>query len=96
MSEDIQRFHATVHGRVQGVGFRNFIMQQAHALNLTGWLRNRFDRTVEVAAEGPRPALDQFLSQLRRGPSASNVTQVDFEWLEAAGEFTRFKVRMTS
>jgi acylphosphatase len=91
----IFQLYATVHGRVQGVGFRAFVEQTAHMLKLTGWVRNRWDGSVETAAEGPRPALEQFLAALYRGPRSSNVTDIDFDWLTATREFKDFRVRMT-
>jgi len=48
-----------------------------------------------VMAEGDRKALDQLLVFLRRGPSMSNVTQLDLEWLPPSGEFKSFYVRST-
>ncbi len=89
------RLHATVEGRVQGVGFRAFVEQSAEALELKGWVRNRWDGSVEVTAEGERPDLEKLLLALRRGPRASGVAEVRFEWQPATGEFTYFSVRMT-
>jgi acylphosphatase len=89
------RLHATVEGRVQGVGFRAFVEQSAEALELKGWVRNRWDGSVEVVAEGQRQDLEKLLAALRRGPRASGVSEVCFEWQAAAGEFTYFSVRMT-
>ncbi|MFC1936360.1 acylphosphatase [Chloroflexota bacterium] len=96
MSSDNQRLHATVHGRVQGVNYRYFVIQQVRGLEIAGWVRNRYNGTVEVMAEGPRPDMEQLLQALHRGPPSSNVTQVDSQWLEASGEFTGFRVRMTA
>jgi hypothetical protein len=48
----MHRLHAVVHGRVQGVGFRYFVMREARALGLSGWVRNQADGSVEVEAEG--------------------------------------------
>ena len=98
MSENAQalfRLHATVEGRVQGVGYRAFVDQSAYALNLTGWVRNRWDGSVEVLVEGQRQVLDKLLAELYRGPRASNVTAIQTEWQPATGEFSRFWVRMT-
>jgi acylphosphatase len=89
------QLHANVHGRVQGVGFRAFVEQNAHAIGLTGWVRNRWDGTVETTVEGLRPALEQFLAALYRGPRSANVTDIDFDWLPGTGEFKDFRVRMT-
>jgi len=90
------RLHTIVQGRVQGVGFRAFVEQSAEALELKGWVRNRWDGSVEVTAEGERQDLEKLLATLRRGPRASDVVEVRFEWQPASGEFTFFSVRMTS
>jgi len=90
------RLHATIEGRVQGVGFRMFVQEKASALGLTGWVRNRWDSSVEVLAEGDRPALDRLLAELRRGPRAAHVMEVVVEWGEATHEFSRFMVRSTA
>jgi acylphosphatase len=84
--------HATVHGRVQGVNFRYYTQRMAQAHQITGWVSNRPDGTVEVVAEGARSALDQLLDFLRHGPSHARVDRVDVEWLAATGQFTHFQV----
>jgi acylphosphatase len=98
MSENtgpLSRLHATVEGRVQGVGYRAFVDQTAYALNLCGWVRNRWDGSVEVLVEGERQTLEKLLAALYRGPRSSNVTSIQTEWLPATGEFGSFWVRMT-
>lgn len=98
MSENsvvLSRLHAIVEGRVQGVGYRAFVDQTAHTLNLRGWVRNRWDGSVEVLAEGERQTLENLLAALYRGPRSSNVTRLQIEWLPATGEFGGFWVRMT-
>ena len=89
------RLHAIIEGRVQGVGFRAFVERNASQLGITGWVRNRWDGTVEVTAESDHASLDQLLTILRRGPSASRVIQVNLQWKPATGEFTRFSMRHT-
>jgi len=69
--------HAIVHGRVQGVGFRYFVLDHARALGLAGYARNLADGTVEVYAEGDRAALTSLADELRRGPRAASVTHVE-------------------
>ncbi len=97
MSESHQaRLHAVVEGRVQGVGFRAFVLERALKLGLTGWVRNRWDGTVEVVAEGQKPDLEKLITHLNRGPHAYTTSNVHSEWKPATGEFTRFQVRMTS
>lgn len=89
------RLHAVVEGRVQGVGFRMFVLETARSFQLTGWVRNRWNGSVEVVAEGSRRPLEEFLSKLRIGPPSAHVTNVQFEWEQPSGEFKRFDVRAT-
>ncbi len=93
--ESNSRLHAMVSGRVQGVSFRYFVIEQAADLDLTGWVRNRWDGSVEVTAEGSRSKLERLLQTLRKGPPMASVEDVDFAWLEATGEFTGFSIRNT-
>ncbi len=93
--EEKTRLHATVTGRVQGVSFRYFVMEQADILSLDGWVRNTWQGSVEVMAEGARPRLEQLLQALRAGPPMARVADVDFEWLPWTGEFTDFRVAST-
>lgn len=66
-----------VSGRVQGVGFRYFVRQQAQALGLAGWVRNLPDGRVEAFAEGALALLDQMEQLLKEGPLMSRVTEVE-------------------
>lgn len=88
-----KRLSARVTGRVQGVYFRAFTRNQARALGLTGWVRNEYDRSVYLEAEGPRAALETLLAAVRSGPPDARVDHVDIDWTEATGEFDRFTVR---
>lgn len=87
------RLRAVVHGRVQGVNFRYYATRAAQRLDLTGWVANRWDGTVETVAEGPREALDEFRAFLRQGSPSSFVQRVDDRWETPTGEFKRFGVR---
>jgi len=86
------RLHARITGVVQGVGFRYFVLQNAQDLELTGWVRNRWDGSVEVTAEGSHNALNTLLVKLRRGPLSASVEDVRYEFLDSKGEFQRFGV----
>lgn len=90
---DLARLEATVRGRVQGVGFRYFVISEAHALGLTGWVSNENDGTVRCVAEGPRPDLEQLLALLEEGPAGADVERVITEWLPATGYWTSFSIR---
>jgi len=93
--ETSSRLHATVTGRVQGVSFRYFVMEQADMLDLRGWVRNRWNGAVEVTAEGSRQKLELLLQALRDGPPMAAVEDVDFEWLPYTGEFVSFDLSKT-
>ena len=87
------RLHAIVHGRVQGVSFRYYTQRRATDLGLVGYVRNVWDGTVEVVAEGARVEVERLLAFLRAGPRAAFVTEVDTRWPAPTGEFHRFEVR---
>lgn len=87
------RLHAIVYGLVQGVNFRANTQREAAHRNLTGWVRNRDDGTVETIAEGPRPVLEEFKRYLQRGPSLAEVDYVEATFSEATGEFSGFNIR---
>ncbi|HEY7728417.1 MAG TPA: acylphosphatase [Candidatus Eisenbacteria bacterium] len=80
-----ERFTAHVRGRVQGVGFRSFVVVRARALGLAGSVRNLPNGGVWVEAEGPRERLDRLLVDLRQGPPAARVTGVEVAWREPVG-----------
>ncbi len=82
-----------VTGLVQGVNFRWFTQRRATELGLTGWVRNRQDRSVEIIAEGNREALDRLLDAVRAGPPEAVVENVDAQWSTPSGEFHRFEIR---
>jgi len=89
------RLHVIVEGSVQGVGFRAFVVDWAYKLGLRGWVRNRWDESVEVVAEGSRARLERLETALRRGPSMAYVSDVKVEWLPASGEFRDFRTLPT-
>jgi len=66
-----------VKGRVQGVGYRYFVLRQAEALGIAGFARNLPDGRVEVVAEGPDEVLEAFEERLRQGPAFAAVRGVE-------------------
>lgn len=81
----VERLHGVIHGDVQGVGFRWFLMREGQRLGLSGWVRNRDDGTVEFVAEGSRADLERLRHAAERGPQTAHVERVDGRWSEAAG-----------
>lgn len=80
-------YRFVVRGQVQGVGFRYVAVNQAHALGLAGWVRNREDGGVEGIAAGAPDALEKFRAWLQRGPPAARVEKLEWtaERYEPAG-----------
>jgi acylphosphatase len=62
-----------IRGRVQGVGYRAWVEQQAMARELEGWVRNRRDGSVEALFAGPADVVSDMIAQCRRGPSSARV-----------------------
>ncbi len=90
---DLQELHATVRGLVQGVGYRYFVVRQASALGLRGYVRNTREGDVEVVAQGPRPELERLLASLWQGPRGADVDEVQSEWRQPGEHFSGFHVR---
>ncbi|MCX8036603.1 MAG: acylphosphatase [Candidatus Sumerlaeia bacterium] len=85
-------FRAFVSGRVQGVGFRNFVQLRAQQLKLSGWVKNLPDGRVELVAEGDEKALAELEKALRTGPRAAKVTHVEIKPEKPTGLFDRFDI----
>jgi len=79
-----------VTGVVQGVGFRFFVMRVAENLGVTGRVRNRFDGSVEIEAEGARGVLEALIREVRIGPRMASVQGVNVEWVPYEGKFKTF------
>jgi acylphosphatase len=75
------------------VGYRYSARQQATLLGLSGWVRNLWDGTVEVEAEGPSGSLMDFLAWLRRGPAGAHVLRVQVHWRVPQNDDESFEVR---
>jgi acylphosphatase len=71
------RLHVAVRGRVQGVGFRWYVRESARTLDLAGWVINRPDGSVEVAAEGSDDSIQSLRDALAEGPPGAIVRSVD-------------------
>jgi len=92
MMEDFARINIIVIGMVQGVFFRASTLEQAQSLNLNGWVKNLPEGSVEVLAEGPRYALEQFADWCRQGPPAAEVDDVIVRWATFLDEFRTFMI----
>ncbi|MFN3246837.1 MAG: acylphosphatase [Leptonema sp. (in: bacteria)] len=68
-----------VHGRVQGVGFRQFTVYTAQEYNIQGTVKNLFDGSVECYAKGTKENMEKFIQKLRKGPPSAKVTNIEIE-----------------
>ena len=82
-----------ISGRVQGVGFRYFVLEAAQVEGVHGWVRNRPDGSVEVSAEGDAEAIERLERRIRRGPPAARIDDVQVDDDVPSGRVTGFQVR---
>ena len=82
----MRRVRITVHGRVQGVGFRWTLRREARSLGVAGCVTNRPDGSVEAVFEGDAEAVEQLLALCREGPAGARVTGFDESEEEPRGD----------
>jgi acylphosphatase len=90
---DLARLRLLVHGRVQGVFFRQAAADEARQLGLRGWVRNLANGDVEIVAEGPRRELKILAAWAHQGPPLARVTGVEEEWSDYRGNERAFTIR---
>lgn len=81
--------HLIIHGRVQGVFFRESMSRQARQLDITGWVRNRRDGTVEAMVQGNPDAVRRIVEWARTGPELARVEQVEIN--PGSGDYSDFE-----
>lgn len=86
--------HLIVTGRVQGVGYRNYMVHKARQFNIAGWVRNLSDGSVEAVIQGTAENVDALILRAHRGPPKAVVSNVTV--IESAGSFTDFVTRPTA
>ncbi len=89
-----RRIRIRVRGIVQGVGFRFFTERAARLFGVAGWVRNRYDGSVEIEAEAGSSELELFLAEIRKGPASGRVDGIDVEPILPTGE-NEFGVELT-
>jgi len=87
------RLEASVRGRVQGVGFRYYVVSEAEHLGVTGWVSNEQDGSVRCVAEGRRDHLEKLLDIIREGTMSSIVESVSEAWMPYTGRWGSFGIR---
>ena len=84
-----------IRGRVQGVFFRNWTADKARSLGVRGWVRNRLDGSVELAAYGEEEAVEALTEACRTGPPAARVERIEVEEAEWEAPPSGFRVEAT-
>ncbi|HXL01777.1 MAG TPA: acylphosphatase [Candidatus Atribacteria bacterium] len=79
-------------GRVQGVGYRYFVLRKAGEFDVTGLVRNLSTGEVEVIAEGKKDEVEQFFEEVKQGPVSAYVTSYLEEWSPFSGFYSDFRV----
>lgn len=86
------RAHIVIRGLVQGVFFRASTQRVAQENNVAGWVKNRFDGSVEAVFEGEKGDVEETIQWCYRGPSGSHIDEVSLTWEDFKGEFDRFSI----
>ena len=92
MTENLSRVSLWITGRVQGVFYRASALEKAQSLNLSGFVKNLADGSVEIVAEGPRYALEQMVEWAKLGPPSAEVENVSARWGTYLNEFRTFMI----
>ena len=92
-SEDNLTVNMKITGKVQGVGFRYFVLRQAQELGINGWVSNKSNGDVEAFAQGEKADLEQFIAKVKEGPSFSRVEDVSLNWLNEAEQYFGFEIK---
>lgn len=88
--QNIVTLHLIIHGRVQGVCFRDSLRREAQKLSLTGWVRNCTNGTVEATIQGKSCDVNTMVNWAQHGPELAQVERVDSE--VAVGDYKNFSI----
>lgn len=89
---DLVRYFGTATGRVQGVGFRMFVQQNAMNLGITGWVKNMSDGTVTMELQGSQEAIDRLEAIIREGNYFIKVQSFGLEVRDVVALEQRFEI----
>lgn len=86
-------YEISIKGRVQGVGFRQFVKDKANDFDISGWVKNMPDGSVFVKAEGDEKDMEPFLDYLKGGPSMGRVDNLSKDRIDSPAGFSEFGIR---
>ena len=90
--EDTLTVNMKITGKVQGVGFRYFVLRQAQELGITGWVSNKSNGDVEALAQGEKEGLERFVIKVKEGTTFSRVEDVSLNWVNEADQYFGFEI----
>jgi len=93
MSDNLTRAEIVAAGRVQGVGFRYFVLRKAESLGLYGYVKNLYSGEVITVVEGDKAMIDELYKEIRVGHTYAHVAKCTIVWHNYIGEFKNFEVR---
>ena len=82
--------HLVIHGKVQGVFFRDSMKREAFRLSICGWVRNKPDGTVEAMVQGEKNSLELIVQWAHRGPEHARIERVEID--QGEGRFNGFEI----
>lgn len=88
----MEQLHLIIHGRVQGVFFRDCTVRKAKELGVIGWVKNLADGTVEMVAQGERARLEALRDWCNEGSPTAKVEKIEAEWESVAERFEDFRI----
>ncbi len=92
-SNNLSRAEIIVTGKVQGVGFRQFVKKEAEKIDVKGFTENTDDGNVRIIAEGFKSQLNDLLKTVKSGSEYSAVEECRIEWHDSKNEFDGFSVK---
>jgi acylphosphatase len=87
------RKHLIIRGRVQGVFYRVSFQEKAFALDVTGWVKNNYDGSVEAAIEGSEESINKLINWCYHGPRGASVTDVEVTTEDFTGSFNTLSIK---
>ena len=90
--EDNLTVNMKITGKVQGVGFRYYVLRQAQELGIRGWVSNKPNGDVEALAQGEKEGLDHFITKVEQGPAFSRVENVSLNWVNEAEKYFDYEI----
>ncbi|MGD1006567.1 MAG: acylphosphatase [Ignavibacteriaceae bacterium] len=93
MSDNLKRAEIIAGGRVQGVGFRYFVLRKAQGLRLLGYVENLYSGEVLTVVEGDKAMIEELFKEIKIGHSYAHVSKCTIVWHDYKSEFKNFEVR---